>query len=261
MRQPACPAGERPAIEPSSAFATFDTGNNDRYRFGVSAPSAPLLGAPDDDPLGDRLLAAATEVFAEKGYGRTGVAEIARRAGVTTGAIYSRYRGKDELLAEAIAVATGSEFDALFSDHRFEGRMEDILRIAGSHLVERAAPAERRALHAPGMLLESFVAARHEPGVLALLQERMLDRRDRLAEIVDGAKATGGIDHEVDTDALVTFCHAVGLGFLLLEVLDAPMPDGGEWELLIGRLLAAVGDPTAFATVAAPTAAAPPVGS
>ena len=38
-------------------------------------------------------------MFAEKGYAGAGVAEIARRAGVTTGAIYSRYRGKDDLLA------------------------------------------------------------------------------------------------------------------------------------------------------------------
>ncbi len=122
---------------------------------------------PDDDPLGSRLLAAATEVFAEEGYAGARVAEIARRAGVTTGAIYSRYRGKDELLASAIELATGGEFDSLFSDHRFEGRMEDILRIAGAHLVERNQELDHRELSAPGMLLESFVAARHEPTVLA----------------------------------------------------------------------------------------------
>lgn len=192
------------------------------------------------------MLAAATEVFAEKGYGGAGVAEIARRAGVTTGAIYSRYRGKDEMLAAAIEAATANEFDALFSDHRFEGRMEDVLRIAGSHLVERSQRGPHAEAHAPGMLLESFVAARHEPTVLAFLQARMMDRRDRLAQIVTAAKATGGIDEEIDTDSLVTFCHAVGLGFLLLEVLEPPLPDETKWERLIGRLLAAVGDPEAF---------------
>jgi AcrR family transcriptional regulator len=214
--------------------------------------SAPLtVPDPEDDPLGSRLLAAATEVFAEEGYAGARVAEIARRAGVTTGAIYSRYQGKDELLASAIAAATAGEFDSLFSDHRFEGRMEDILRIAGAHLVERNQRPTQRELSAPGMLLESFVAARHEPTVLAFLQARMDDRRERLAEIVRGAKATGGIDQEIDTDSLVTFCHAVGLGFLLLEVLDAPLPANDDWEHLIGRLLAAVGDPEAFARTAA----------
>jgi AcrR family transcriptional regulator len=206
-----------------------------------AAPSHELL-----DPLRRALLSAATEVFAEKGYAGAGVAEIARRAGVTTGAIYSRYRGKDELLTEAIAAATGDEFDALFSDHRFEGRTEDILRIAGAHLVERHHPVPDQP-SAPGLLLESFVAARHEPTVHRFLQERMGDRRRRLAEIVEAAKATGGIDTDVDTDAIVTFCHAVGLGFLLLEVLDPPMPAADRWEQLIGRLLEAVGDPSRFA--------------
>lgn len=219
-----------------------------------AVPTDPALvsDAPgDDDPLRERLLAAATEVFAEKGYAGAGVAEIARRAGVTTGAIYSRYSGKAELLAEAIEAATSTEFDSLFSDHRFEGRMEDILRIAGSHLVQRNTNPSAAELHAPGMLLESFAAARHEPDVLGLLQARMADRRARLAEIVDAAKATGGIDEEVDTEALVTFCHAVGLGFLLLEVLDHPMPERTAWERLIARLLAATGDPGAFASSAA----------
>jgi AcrR family transcriptional regulator len=202
-----------------------------------------VVGAPGDDDLRARLLAAATEVFAEKGYAGAGVAEIARRAGLTTGAIYSRYRGKDELLGEAIAAATASELDSLFADHRFEGRMEDILRIAGSHLVQRSEAATPTEAHAPGMLVESFAAARHDAGVLELLRDRLDDRRGRFTQIIEAAKAGGGIDTEVDTDSLVTFCHAVGLGFLLLEVIDAPMPEASRWEELIARLLAAVGDP------------------
>jgi AcrR family transcriptional regulator len=208
-------------------------------------PPAPLGAAEaaqaDDDALGARLLAAATAEFAERGYAGARVAEIARRAGVTTGAIYSRYRGKAELLSEAIDAATSGEFDELFTDHRFSGRMEDILRIAGSHLIDRCPPEQRRQAHGPGLLLESFTAARHEPDVAALLRARMGDRHERLARIVDAAKAEGGIDPQVDTTALVTFCHALGLGFLLLEVVDLPLPDRPAWEELISRLLAATG--------------------
>ncbi len=209
--------------------------------------SAAPVERGEGDELRARLLAAAAEVFAEKGYAGAGVAEIARRAGVTTGAIYTRYAGKAELLAEAIDAASADELDGLFADHRFEGRMEDILRIAGSHLVGSRTSPEARDHQAPGLLLESFTAARHDPDVLAMLQARLVDRHRRLAAIVDGAKATGGIDAEMDTEALVTFCHAVGLGFLLLEVVESPLPDPDDWEQLIGRLLAAVGDPAAFA--------------
>jgi len=209
-----------------------------------------------DDPLGSRLLAAATGEFADRGYAGARVAEIARRAGVTTGAIYSRYRGKAELLAEAIDHATAGEFESLFTDHRFQGRMEDILRIAGSHLVDRSNNDARDG-HGSGLLLESFTAARHEADVAEMLNERMADRHERLASIVDAAKASGGIDSELDTNALVTFCHAVGLGFLLLEVTDLALPDTTSWEMLIARLLRAVGDPDLFAAATAP----PPEGT
>jgi len=224
-----------------------------------SEPSAPSTFVPvesvdaadpvdvdpvDVDPLGARLLEAATAEFAARGYAGARVAEIARRAGVTTGAIYSRYRGKADLLAAALADATEGEFDALFADHRFQGRMEDIILIAGSHLVEELTSdsADNRAT--PGMLLESFAAARHEPEVAAIIGSGMRQRRDRLAEIVDTAKRQGGIDPALDTEAVVTFCHAVGLGFLLLEVADLPTPAAGDWEALIARLVASVAPPS-----------------
>lgn len=191
------------------------------------------------DPLAARLLEAASAEFAERGYAGARVAEIARRAGVTTGAIYSRYRGKADLLAAALTEATGGEFDALFADHRFAGRMEDILLIAASHLVDPSNHDTNATT--PGMLLESFAAARHEPEVAAIIRNGMGERRARLLEVVEAAKADGGIDPVLDTDAIVTLCHAIGLGFLLLEVANAPLPEGQAWEDLIRRLMASVG--------------------
>ncbi len=201
-------------------------------------PSAPLVTSADgsartEPDLGDRLVAAASAEFAERGYAGARVAEIARRAGVTTGAIYSRYRGKAALLAAALGAGADDELDALFADHRFEGRMEDILLIAGSHLVDRSDSPM------PGMLFEAFAAARHEADVATVLQEGMEDRRQRLTEIVESAKASGGIDESLDTAALVTFCHAVGLGFLLLEVVDTPLPPKDGWVELLSRLVSA----------------------
>lgn len=201
------------------------------------------VAASDDDPLGRRLLEAAVNEFAARGFAGARVAEIARRAGVTTGAIYSRYRGKAELLAEAIEMATSDEFDRLFTDHRFQGRMEDILRIAGRHLIDRTEPPDPIQASAPGLLLQAFASARQEPDVASLLQARMMDRYKRLENVVESAKSGGGIDPAVDTEALVTFCYAVGMGFLLLEVVDLPSPDHRSWDQLIEHLLEAMRPP------------------
>ena len=61
-----------------------------------------LIDLAEIDDTTERLVTAAAQVFAERGYDGAGVQEIARRAGLTTGAIYSRFSGKAELLAEAI---------------------------------------------------------------------------------------------------------------------------------------------------------------
>ncbi len=194
--------------------------------------------APEADELGERLLEAAAEVFAERGYDKAGVAEIARRAGVTTGAIYARYPGKAELLVEAIDPHAGDELETLFADHQFKGRMEDILLAAGASLVQAGAHETARS----SLLLESFVAARRHPEVADVLRGRVMERRDRLTEIIEAAKDDGGIEGVLDTASMVLFCHAVGFGFLLVDALDLDLPDPADWQALISRLVDALGD-------------------
>lgn len=230
--------------------------NNRYYHFiATAAPSLPSLPPPivgpdaPVDPLGARLLAAAAEVFAERGYDRAGVAEIARRAGVTTGAIYSRHAGKAELLVAALDAHTTDELDSLFADHRFEGRATDVLAIAGSHLVQRSTDAGP----ASALLIEAFVAARRDPAVGALIRGRVLERQERLRAVIEAAKEGLGIGTELDTDALVTFCHALGFGFLLLDAVELPMPATGPWEQLIAHLISALAEaPTADLTTSSP---------
>jgi AcrR family transcriptional regulator len=59
---------------------------------------------PPHGPKGDKrdrtrakLLEAARTVIREKGYARTTLEEVARRAGMTTGAIYGNFKNRDEL--------------------------------------------------------------------------------------------------------------------------------------------------------------------
>jgi AcrR family transcriptional regulator len=188
-----------------------------------------------------RLLDAAAEVFAEKGYERAGVQEIARRAGLTTGAIYSRFSGKAQLLAEAIDARSHSELDDLFAQHRFQGSAADILATVGSHLVSRPPDTDSTGR---ALLLEAFVAARRDPDVAAALNAHVEERASRLAALVEAGKADGQVDPALDTDAVVRFCHAVGLGFLLTEAIDLPVPAVAPWEDLITRLVGALGTGT-----------------
>lgn len=54
------------------------------------------------DETGQGLLNAALEVYLERGWQGASLAEIAGRTGLTTGAIYSRFAGKNELFAAVL---------------------------------------------------------------------------------------------------------------------------------------------------------------
>jgi hypothetical protein len=48
------------------------------------------------------------------------------------------------------------------------------------------------------------------------------------------------VDPAVDTQSIVHFAHAVGLGFLLFEAIGADNPDAAAWEQVIQRVVASV---------------------
>lgn len=63
-----------------------------------------------------RITEAATKEFLEKGYNEASLRSIAAKAGITTGALFRRYSGKDELfcsLTQCIVDETEKAFDDL----------------------------------------------------------------------------------------------------------------------------------------------------
>lgn len=182
----------------------------------------------DDESTRSRLLRAAVEVFAERGYEGTRVQEVARRAGLTTGAIYGNFSGKSELLAEAIGT---TEFDDLFRLHSQGLPSTETLARAGALLVDPNLREQRL------LLFEAFVAARRDPEVAALLRARVSERAVQVAEVLDDGKADGEIDPGLDVEAAVRFCHAIALGVLLQEALDLPPADADTWGAVVRRTI------------------------
>lgn len=59
------------------------------------------MSAPDKS-IDPRLLTAAKDEFLSHGFEMASLADICRKAGVTTGAVYRRYKGKEDLFAAVV---------------------------------------------------------------------------------------------------------------------------------------------------------------
>lgn len=184
----------------------------------------------------DRLLEAATAVFSERGYGGAGVQEIARRAGLTTGAIYANFRGKADLLFEAIGARSASELDELLRPHRRGSTAGELLAEMGSHLLDGPDPADAT----EGLLIEAFVAARRDDELALLVRSLITERAGAIGALVELAQTDGSIDPGVDGDALTRFSLVLALGSLLYTSIGIERPDADAWSSLIHRIVASL---------------------
>jgi AcrR family transcriptional regulator len=195
--------------------------------------SAALLPAAVDDahdPLTDRLLAAAVDLFTEKGFEKAGVAAIARAAGVTTGAIYSRWSGKQEMMLDALDIVMMDQLEQMLSSDSTD--VADILGALGAELVVRSPSAD-------ALMAEALVIARRDPEFHAMLTRRIAQQETRLETLIDDGKVAGLLDPDLSTEAIVTLCHAISLGFAMFGSIDRELPAADEWNAVIQRLITA----------------------
>ena len=56
-----------------------------------------------DKSIDPRLLSAAKDEFLKKGFEKASLTDICKAAGVTTGALYKRYSGKEDLFSALVS--------------------------------------------------------------------------------------------------------------------------------------------------------------
>jgi len=183
------------------------------------------------DDITDRLLTAAIDVFTERGIEKAGVALIARRAGLTTGAIYSRWEGKQELLLDALDVVLMQQIAQLLAVGP-DASAADVLGSLGADLMNREAAGD-------ALMLEALVMARRDPAFRTTLRDRMADEESHLAALIDNGKDAGIIDPALSTRAILTLCQAISLGFVVMGAIEKPTADADEWNTVIDRLVTA----------------------
>jgi AcrR family transcriptional regulator len=169
------------------------------------------------DARPQELLAAALDLFVERGYASTRLEDVARRAGVSKGTLYLYFTNKEELfkavVRENIVPALGEAEDIIST---FEGHSADLLRCVMLGWWERLG-----ATKASGIIKLVMAEAGNFPDLALFYQEEVINRSTTMiASMFERAIACGQfrpVDVAVMTQVLIapmlmliTWKHTVG---------------------------------------------------
>lgn len=185
-------------------------------------PAPAQLGGEHD--LRARILDAAVDLFADKGYGRTSMREVAQAAGCTKPALYYHYESKEQLFRAAVERCMVGLEPILAQVDLVQGSVRDRLVVLARGVFERlrSDPAPMRLMLVmqtrPDQAQPDFDFARYHQENQALLHEL----------IAEGVR-TGEIREDVDLeDAALALTGALhSRAFLALKGVPSPddVPD------------------------------------
>ena len=184
---------------------------------------------------------AAAAEFIESGYSNAVVSRIARRAGVTVGAIYARWPTKSDVMVAAL----DNIFEQLLPEYRIKHfglthmSTPEILELYGTYLLDFDAVQD--------VLTQVFGSARNNEAVKARLRQFLNDQADGLNDLIDRGRDQGPHNPELSTTAVALLCQALGIGTHLVisaGLDDRHIPSPQEWNVLLRTLLATIYPPT-----------------
>jgi AcrR family transcriptional regulator len=199
----------------------------------------------------ERLLDAAADVFAERGYDGTRVADIAAAAGVSNGALYAHFDSKAELLVAALRTHGRQLLAELFAAEP-DRSITELLLIIGRSLPERRNQCGN-------LVIEGLAAARRDEDVAGPMRDYVGERAGWIADLIRVAQADGEIDADLSAVALAHFCLLLVNGSGLVTA-DLHAVSHQDWSALLGRIAAGLspgGRPPAAAQRGAAQTGAP----
>ena len=169
-----------------------------------------------------RLVECAIEVFAERGYHAATLNEIAARAGLTTGAVYSTFGSKKALLVAACSEGRGDdEFEAAVAGSAdLRTSLEDLV-------LDRARtgldPASLRLIQLQTELLKLGL---RDPELFAGLAASGRQQLDAVARFIDERAARDGIELPMPARELAIVLSAMLNGLSLVQLVDPDLVPG-----------------------------------
>ncbi len=161
-----------------------------------------------------QILSAAFSCFARKGFHKATVHDICDEAGLSPGAVYRYFGGKEEII-EAMVERNAAQ-NARFAEEVRAGEdtFRMLERLADFHL-GRLADSEGVAVE-----VELWAEATHNPRIRELLRDDFDAHRRLLEGIVRRAQERGEINGRLDPEAVARVMISFFEGLLIQKELD-----------------------------------------
>ncbi len=181
----------------------------------------------------EELLSAAEQVIAARGYEASSVDEIAAAAGLTKGAVYSRFGSKEDLLFAIFerrsAEGLGALGQALAGEVSLEERLDKL------DAWQRADPARVRTWAL--LEMELGLQASRQPALRKRLAAQQRDTRALLARAITSEAARIGIALPMPAELAALVLEAFSDGLTLQRLVEPAAVPGGLFARVVLLLL------------------------
>jgi len=185
----------------------------------------------------ERVLAAASEVFAERGFHGAAVEDICERAGFTRGAFYSNFSSKDDLVLELSRRHAEDLVERIRrASKREHASAEDVLRDVLTAMADDTRSKERWLVLTTEFTLHAIRDATARRAWAA--QQRRV--RDELVAVVDEAVSRQGLTLPLPTELFVLAAIALAQGTLTQRLVEPRSLSVGQLERTVLPILLGV---------------------
>jgi AcrR family transcriptional regulator len=200
----------------------------------MSDPVRPLRRAERRLVTRERLLDAAAELFAERGFHAAKLDDVAARAGYTIGAIYHNFNSKEDLFVATFELMISRYIDA-FRRVLDEGADLAARRQLAAGLLTRMLAQQPQWFV---LYLEFCTYALRNPAQMPFFAERFGAFRDASADWLDREANTSGVSLPMAATDLALLLNALTNGFGLAKLLHGSAVRDDLYEAGLELILA-----------------------
>jgi AcrR family transcriptional regulator len=176
----------------------------------------PRVTPAHEQEIRERIVAAALRVFGERGFHGATIADVVRESGLSVGAIYTYFKGKDDLFLATCDLASGRGLGELAARLAAGGTIAERLAIAVGFYFDTAEDGPAGPGNAE-FLVQAWAQADAEPAAREMLRRRREQLVIAGTFLLEEGMARGELPRWLDAGAVARAYVALLDGLLLVR--------------------------------------------